>query len=159
MPLLGITFFYGYLPRGRQIRGLTLCVGVAPKKNPPTWVAGGVRAFWFRGTHTKSASFKDSAAWLMLCYRLPVVLSAGYPVHQVHAAMPQPALRCCREWLPRGSKPLSYCRQRPGARWPAPLPACGRRHPEQISVQTANTIFDQGQCRPVAKEHCFKGGR
>ena len=44
-------------------------------------------------------------------------VNAGYPALQVRAAMPQPALRCCRGWLPRGSKPPSYCRQRPDAQW------------------------------------------
>jgi len=47
--------------------------------------------------------------------------SADYPVPQARAAMPQPALRCCREWLPRGSKPKGWLFPRPcvGNSWRA----------------------------------------
>jgi hypothetical protein len=44
MLLLGINLLYWICPEAAKptpLGGLTLCAGVAPKKNPPTWAAGG----------------------------------------------------------------------------------------------------------------------
>ena len=97
--VLGISFMD--LPRGRQtpLGGLTLCVGLAPKKNPPTVRAvGGLGFCPVRGTHTKSASFKDSAVRLTLRYgisRLRSVCDRRRPSFDLSASPSLPSF----SWL------------------------------------------------------------